>query len=340
MNVLYSGFRDPSHSINGGYDKITAIRLTKKILLSENYLFGKCKFKTHIMRIPVTFLDIHTRILRRRYDITHLFYGEITMIFFLPYFKSKKHKTVITVHLDVEKRRYPKLFIWLLRFFDGIIVLSSQQKNYLENKYNIKSTFIPHGFSTPQFTICMPRDVEGNLMSKDKINIITVGENYRDFATLKYVVNKLENNGKYQFHLVGIPDFIKGELSRCANVSIYPRLSDNEYYSLISKADYGFLPLLFATANNTLLEYQYLNLPSILPDIDGVSDYAAPEPLNYFYSDKEHLINIILSLNKSDKTEELSSFAQKHFDWDKIYEKLIVFYDSLIHRDQNGDCRN
>ncbi len=336
MKVLYSGFRDPAHSLYGGYDKITDIDLDKKILLSENYPFGHSNFKSHLMRLPFTLLDIHTRILRSRFDITHLFYGEITMLFFLPYFKIKKSKTVITLHLDIEKRRFPSLFIRLLRYFDGIIVLSTQQQDYLWNKYKIKSKFIPHGFYKPEFTPTLPLDTRGQQMRDDKINILTVGNNYRDFETLQWIIEAFKDNGKFKFHLVGMPSKVKEQFQNFNNVSIYNRLDNDEFYTIISQADYGFLPLTFATANNTLLEYQFLNLPTVLPNIPGVLDYAAPAPLNLFYDNRQDLYKIIKSLPKSTKSNNLSYFVQRYFEWNNIFKKVKEYYKELMES-RNSD---
>jgi len=330
MRILFSGFKDPYHSKYGGYDKITEINLPKKILLSEDYFLGKSNFKSHIMRIPFTLLDMATRIKRFKFDITHLFYGEITMLFFLPYLKNKKHKTVITVHLDIEQRRVPQLFVWILKFFDGVIVLSSEQKKYLKDKYNINSTFIPHGFSKPIFNEVEVYNVIGDKFDNTKINLLTIGNNYRDFETLDNIITNFRGHSKYHFHLVGIPNHIKLKYQNFENVSLYNRLSDDEYYSIISKSDYLFLPLSFATANNALLEAQYLNLPCILPLIPGVLDYAAPAPLNLFYTGVTDLKNKFLQLEKKPKTTELEYFARTNFDWSQIYKSLTTYYYSLV----------
>ena len=45
------------------------------------------------------------------------------------------------------------------------------------------------------------------------------------------------------------------------NAITYDWVDDNVYYTLLSKCDYNFLPLAFATANNTLLEAQFLGIP-------------------------------------------------------------------------------
>lgn len=331
MKVLFSGFRDPYHSKNGGYDKIVNIDLPKKILLAENYFLGRKYFRSHVMRLPFTLLDLHTRIERYEFDITHLFYGEITMLFFLPYLKSKKHKTVITLHLNIEQRRNPKLFAWILKFFDGIIVLSTQQQKFLKERYGLESVFIPHGFSFPEFNKTDVSDSKGKTLNHRKINLLTIGSNYRDFKTLDFVINYFIENPDIHFNLVGVPKEIKAKYNDYKNVSIYNRLSDDEYYSIISDADYLLLPLTFATANNTLLEAQFLNLPSILPNIDGVLDYAAPAPLNYFYDDNDSLITIISNLKKIKKENFLSNFANRNFNWENIGNVIKKYYYQITN---------
>lgn len=331
MRVLFSGFHDVNHSKSGGYDKITNIDIEKKILLSNNYLGGKFPISSQLSRIPFYLLDIHTRIIRNRYDITHLFYGELTSLPFLPYHKSKKHKTVITLHLKVEDHNCINLYVNQLKSFDGIIVLSSGQRELLESKYGLKSTFIPHGFSKPEFKVTPAGDINNRGIDSGKINISTIGSNYRDFETLKYIVNKLASNEKIHFHLIGVPIDVKDLVKNNPNVSIYQRLDDDQYYTLLSMMDYNFLPLTFATANNTLLEAQFLNVKSILPNISGISDYAAPMPLNLFYENRTDLIKIISNLDKASKDTKLSEYTNRNFNWNVIYKQLSQYYTSLLY---------
>lgn len=330
MKVLFSGFKDSKHSKGGGYDKIVNIDLDKRVLLSNHYLGGSAPIASSMSRVPFYLLDIHTRMLRHNYDITHLFYGELTTLPFLPYRKSKKHKTVITLHLKVEDHRCVNLYLNQLKNFDGIIVLSSGQKEILESKYGIKSTFIPHGFSKPVFKVVDVKDSNNSEIDLSKINISIIGSNYRDFDTLKFVLNEFSTNANIHFHLIGVPEDIKEYAKGIPNVSIYCRLNDDEFYSVISKVDYNFLPLTFATANNTLLEAQYLNTPSILPSIAGVSDYAAPTPYNMFYSSRDELVDIIRNLNKKTISTELENYTKLHFDWDVVYSSLIKYYNEIL----------
>lgn len=327
MKVLFSGSRDLNHSSAGGYHKITDINLPKKILWLDQFPFSQKKNK--LLHIPLILLELQTNLLKNKFDIVHFFYGDVTKYHFIPFKKTRKTKSIITLHLNIDhKKRFQKRFVKMLREFDGIIVLSSQQQNYLKAKYNLNSVFIPHGFSEPQFSYKVPKDLNGNIINLNKINITIIGENYRDYNLVKIILDsRLKDD--IQFHLVGTPKQYKDILGKYNNVSIYPRISNDEYFTLISVSDYNFLPVTFATANNTLLEAQFLNTPSILPKIEGITDYAAPEPYNIFYKNVGDLITNLNSLNKTPKEIYLSNFTKNNFDWNIIYRRILDFYENL-----------
>lgn len=333
MNILFSGFIDPNHSSFGGYHNIVNIPCDSKNLITENYPLGKVSKRYHLRKIPLWLQDIDTRIRRYKFDITHLYYGEITMFPFIPYRRSERHKTVITLHLDIEKQHLHYFFLKNLSSFDGIIVLSSQQKKYYKEKFGIDTTFIPHGFDKPIYEYTLPVDYWSRIIDSDKINLITSGKNYRDFGTLeKAIAYSSSMLPLLHFHVVGVPVYIKESLMRYDNVSVYNRLSDDEYYSLIQSCDYNFLPLLFATANNALLEAQAIGVRSILPNIDGVSDYAAPAPMNTYYNNIEDLYCILSSLKKSEICNDIIDFSHK-FYWENIYPELFTFYNNIFNKD-------
>ena len=247
MKILYSGFKGIMHSANGGYNKVTYNNVNKTVLYSEDQPLGRFFYTRVLYHIPRLILEFKTRILRYKHDITHLFYGELTCINYIPYRQSQKHKIVITLHLDIENNWKQKRFIKFLKTMDGIIVLSTQQKKILNEKFGIKSVFIPHGFDKPSFTKKIPADINNHVICNDNINVCTIGKNYRDLETLEYIIQK---NHKIIFHLIGIDHTYKSILGQYGNVRIYNRLSDDEYYSLIELCDYNFLPVTFATANN------------------------------------------------------------------------------------------
>lgn len=327
MKVLFSGFKDCNHSSSGGYHKVTNIPIKKKIVLLSKFPFGK-NLKNKFTKIARALLQIYTMLISNNFEIIHYFYADITISHYLPFYKSKKNKLVATLHMDFDKpMNNKKYYIKILRKFDGIIVLSSQQEKLLINKYQLKAKFIPHGFNDIDFKFTLPKDNKNNNINinTNLINICVIGNNYRDFDTLEEIINKKYSN--IHFHLIGIPKNIKEKYTKHNNVTSYNRLNDDEYYSLISICDYNFLPLTFATANNTLLESQSLNTISILPLIDGITDYASKD--NIFYKNIDQLMTIFSNLKKYSKNEKLSIFVKENFNWDKIYNNILDYYEKI-----------
>ena len=340
MKILFVGRRDLKHSNSGGYHKIAfmpnAVHVTSerfpgfKIPYGDiSHLYRVPLFYRILRRINISLPEIVSHILRWEYDITHLYYGD-HLIPFLPYLRSCSHKMVITIHLDLERKgKSKRMFLWNLRRFDGIIVLSSNQQKMLREKYNINSTFIPHGFSIPKFSYKLPVDVQGRFIDKLQINIFVSGSNYRDLVLLSRIIRSQVSNKSIHFHLVGMETAFKERMYLYQNVSIYNRLSDDEYFTLLSCCDYNFLPLYFATANNALLEAEFLGITSILPAIGGIEDYAALAPLNMFYNSFEDLLTLFSFLEKQKAKEEIKLFASK-FEWENIYKQLENYYRSLF----------
>ena len=319
--ILYVGYRDISHSSAGGYDGIIENPETDR-LMGENVLFGNIEVSQRGKILNVLVLDIISRVKRFKYDVVHYFYGD-TM--FVPYIKFKKHKTIATIHLNVEdNHRKRTAFFRALKSLDGIVVLSSNQKRLLKEKYGIESEFIPHGFNKPKFV------KEDTGLDKKLVNICVLGQNYRDYDTMERIIMYcLKHRNDIRFHLIGQPQRIKEKYFNISNVVVYQRLPDNKYFSIIEECDYSFLPLTFATANNALLEAGFLGVTSILPKISGVEDYGAPKPLNLYYSNFDEAVNLFKGLKKHSKSDELIEFCEKNFLWDSVYKKLNEYYNAL-----------
>lgn len=330
IKILYSGFIDPRHSQYGGYDKILDIDMPHDTLLLTDCPFGNISLSSKLVRLPLLLLDFKTRISSRKYDITHLFYGDVTIFPLLPYRKSEKHKYVVTLHLDVERYRFKQQLIRELRKCDAVVVLSSQQQQVLKEKYNIDSVFIPHGYNTPEFERALPTDRNGHKLATSELNVVTVGKTYRDFDTFEFAVKTAQQlNLPIQFHLVGAPSEIKNRLAVYDNLHVYDFIPDNEFYSIIEAADHCFLPLTFATANNTLLESQVLGTPLIAPQIAGVSDYAYFNNPNQFYDSREKLTEILCNLKKCPKQDCLKEYG-KRFRWNNIHAEISELYRNIL----------
>ena len=325
MNVLYSGYRDSNHSVFGGYDKICQYP-GAKTLWDYQVPFGFIPVGVRGKRINLFFLDIATRCLRNKYDLVHIFYGD-SMLFF-PYQHKRNTKIVATIHMDVTNIDTKISYIKSLRSLDGVVVLSSSQEKYLKTTYDIKAKFIPHGFITPDYKQTLLKSKQLSCFNKNNINIFYSGTNYRDFPMFCEIVNHCKDNPNFVFHAVGQSRQNKSMLQNNENVICYDRLCNDDYFSLLSECDWNFLPLTFATANNTLLEASFLGIRSILPLISGINDYAAPEPLNKFYSCKDELVQIFSNLCKSSKSDEIIQYSKK-YEWDSVFTQLEKYYQEI-----------
>ena len=316
LKILFVGYRDKRHTNVGGYDRIIGYPLSTSLLGSQ-VPFGFIPVGQRGKFINLFFLNQYAKWKRLNYDIVHFFCGEMIT----NYKKIKDKKVVATIHMRVDENNTKK--IGRLKKLDGVVALSSAQTTFLKSK-GVNAVFIPHGFSKPIF------EHKNINVDSNKINVVIIGTNYRDSSAILQAIDFcLKERQDVFFHLVGQTSSMKEKLLRYANARCYSRLDDDCYFSLIEKCDYNFLPLTFATANNTLLEAEFLGVKSILPKIDGVLDYAAPNPLNYFYDSIEDLKSLFLKVEKSQLSQELIEYSQK-FEWKNIYSQLQSFYESLF----------
>ena len=317
--ILFVGLADPNHSKAGGYHKIAYMPDTN-VFWDKDALFGFLKPNKRGKIINIFFQELQAKWKSRKYDVTHFFYGDQLLFPF-----HRKHgKKVATVHMNISSRkRNPTLFLETLRSLDAVVSLSTCQQKELQEQYDIKSVFIPHGFDRPEF------EKKETSIDRNSINIVVSGSNYRDYENLYIAINYcLAYCPNIKFHLLGQPSKVKEKLFPYCNVKCYPRLDDDTYYSIISDCDYNFLPLTFATANNALLEAQFLGVRSILPSMPGIDDYAAPAPLNLFYSSSDEMLSHFANLTKQDSSGEIKQYADK-FLWSNVYPMLENFYKTL-----------
>lgn len=317
MKILYSGYRDENHSKCGGYDNI-AKHPNSTYLRGEDCLFGFIPVKTRGKKLNLLALYAATMRIAKQFDVVHFFYGD-SMLFAKISDRKKNSgcQFVTTVHMKADDFSESKLSV--LRTYNKVVCLSSAQERFLREK-GINAFFIPHGFNKATFkSVDMQVD-------KTKINVFYSGTNYRDFDLFVDVAKRMaELNPDIRFHALGQTKAQKEVLAGLANVKAYPHINDDEYYSLLDACDYNFLPLTFATANNALLEAQSLGVVSILPDIDGIVDYASKD-YNLFYKNGEGAVELFKGLKKRDKSAEIMEFS-KGFEWSNIYARMDALYE-------------
>lgn len=324
MRILFIGNEIANHTSYGGYVHIrrfpNADFLDVASICPLFWRLGKpFKFLNYILAVRKACK------LSKNYDIIHSIYEDN---YYFPLFYKCRCKSVGTVHLDITGNYSPVrkfLLNRVLRKLDYIIVLSNEQKNKMTN-LGYKCDFIPHGFIRPKFT---PVDLGLCNVSFDasKINIFFSGNTYRDLDTLEVAISQTQDRKDVVFHVLSQKGESKHRFMRYKNVITYDRVEDNIYYTLLSKCDYNFLPLTFATANNTLLEAQFLGITSILPNLGGIMDYASKE--NLFYNSHAELLDILHKVQKMPLSKKISTYASR-YNWGNIYKQLEKKYMEIL----------
>ncbi len=318
MRILYAGYRDRNHSKFAGYDYIVRYP-GSSYLDAGNLPLGSMPVGRRGKGLNLMVLDCLARRERDRFDIIHYFYGDSCL------FRQKPRKCharfVSTIHLKAEALSMKKLGV--LRSHDGVVALSTAEAVRLRG-LGIRANFIPHGFSTPEFRRVCYGGFDSNM-----INVFYAGMNYRDFETFyKIARDCLEKRLPIRFYAVGQSPENKERLRDFRNVVVCPWIDDDAYYSLLSQCDFNFLPLTFATANNTLLEAQALGIVSIIPEISGIADYAERRG-NLFYSSFDEAATIFGGLSKSAPNVGLTVFSRS-FLWENVYLQLRAFYEDVL----------
>lgn len=320
--LLFIGYSSEIRTKQSGYEHIVDL---ESQAYSTDYLdaaslpFGFIPCGSRGKRLNLYFLELIGHFKSKKYDLIHNFYCDQPALLKLP--KERNYKAVATTHLNYHN--FSKHQIKILRSYDVVICLNSKEEEFLKN-LNINAKFIPHGFYKPNFKL------NQTIFDayKEKINICFAGVCYRDYKTLEFFISNIQQRLDIQVHLLGQKKAEKEFFSKFKNVKVYDFLSDDDYYSVLSLCDYNFLPLTFATANNTLLEAQFLGVESILPKMEGLCDYASANH-NIFYSDNTELLEIIKRLHKNKKNKELEVYSAK-FSWNSIFAETIRIYDSLF----------
>ena len=322
MKVLYLGNAIDTNSSSGGYihvkDYLDIIEINKKFW----------EMGTFFRMINDIIAVRRACKLSKDYDIIHSVHQDS---YFFPLLFKCKCKSVGTIHVDItgDYSLFRKLTLrYFLKKLDLIVVLSTEQEKKLKSLgYNCK--YIPHGYDRPVFNRV---NLKEHVFSFDetKLNIFFSGTMYRNINELEDTVNYCAKNNDIVFHVLSQKGYSRERFKKYENVVLYDRLDDDVFFTLMEKCDYVFLPLTFATANNSVLESHCLGKICILPKEGGIVDYSSPRDL--LYSSKSELFTIFDNLKKRESNiyEDVIEFSNK-FSWNSVYKQLEKAYQELLN---------
>ena len=267
----------------------------------------------------------------RKVDIIHFMDGEHSAQFLPRRIKEmglSRIKTVATFHQPPDL--LPQLVNEkMLNWLDAIILMSPTQVPFFKSRVSEdKLHVILLGVDSELFH---PSPVR---RENDQVACITTGLHLRDWETFKKVA-------------CAAPDitFVVVTSSRVKfenipNLKLYSGVSDAELAELYRSADILFLPLIDATANNTLLEGIASGLPVVATDHKSVRAYL-PDEGGIFIADNrvEGFVDALRRLQNDPalrrKMGQQARARAEELSWTSIIKQYDALYRQL-HAGQNS----
>ncbi|HEY4936433.1 MAG TPA: glycosyltransferase family 4 protein, partial [Puia sp.] len=175
-------------------------------------------------------------------------------------YKSIRHKLFLFLKYNILQKR-------AIRRAKHIAVVSNNLLSGIPEKYREKACFIPHGVDTGFWDPSLATE-QSLLPFRDYI--VCVGSHGLDRELLSEFIIANPNR---QFLLIGLQE----NMDAFPNVHYLNQVSDAELRNLYAAAILMIRPLVFATANNSILEALSMGKTILVNRIPGVTDYLNEE---------------------------------------------------------------
>jgi glycosyltransferase involved in cell wall biosynthesis len=274
-------------------------------------------------------LKVATRMLRDSSNLFHFLYGETTYHYSGLLSEIRKNKLIGTFHLPPSGIQHSFSVTWPINNLSAIICVGTNQMEYFSRIVNKERIFfVPHGVDTDFY---LPPD---SFHLRDPDLCLIVGDNYRDFPTLRGVIELVSYiRPKTRFVCV-MPPKNYPLIGTHPNLDLRSGIPEEELLSLYQAASLMVMPLHDATANNAVLESMACGLPIVISDIGAVRDYVNPASAELLppYDARCMAESICNLLDDPHKRIEMGIHARNRalkFTWSAVVEQLNAVYRSL-----------
>jgi glycosyltransferase involved in cell wall biosynthesis len=259
------------------------------------------------------------------FDAVHALFSDCT--FYLP-----RGQFTMTLHVLPTIGKYDQVsqnaFLFLKyhiiqkRAFRRAGHIACVSTNLLENipaKYLGKARFIPHGIDTRFWD---PALAKPSAAFPEGQYVLCVGSHGLDREVLGDFIRA---NPSLPFVFVGIKD----KLGDYPNTNYLDRISDEDLRDLYAGTALMIRPLLFSTANNSILEALAMGKTVLVSRIPGVTDYLTDETCVFIDTLKDRSLAGKEAL-RLDPVAIRRNTIQK-FSWQKVLDSYLALYNQKQH---------
>jgi glycosyltransferase involved in cell wall biosynthesis len=238
-------------------------------------------------------LNVAKRIFREKGSIFHFLYGETTYHYTGRLNNHNGNRILATFHLPLEGFQKAWQIEGPLRQLSAAVCVGSSQQEFLGKIIRHDRVFFaPLGVDLEYYT--PPESFE----TRDPNLCVVIGDNYRDFPTLRGVIELVIYKRPQTRFVAVIPPRCYDLVGEHKNLTFRSQISESELLELYRTASLMVLPLKDATANNAVLESMACGLPQVVTDVGSTRDYvnedcAALMPLNDARKMAERVIDLL-----------------------------------------------
>lgn len=342
QRIRFVVFRYAHHSPHSGYSRfaeygvqhfggqvISVAKPLPKSIIRERLLWQLAKGTPGYTRASMAAeLKVAWQMLTESQWIYHFLYGETTYHYTGLLNNVRKNRLLATFHLPPAGMRNAVQIDWHLRRLSAVICLGRNQQDFFADVIDHNRIFfVPLGVDTEYYT---PPDVS----TRDPNLCLFVGENYRDFPTLRGVIELVTYcrpqtrfvvvTRKQNFDLIG----------RHPNLNLRTGIPESEFLELYRTAAVMVLPLRDAVANNAVLESLACGLPMVVTDVGATRDYVDSEcAVLTSLGDAREMAEAVLGLlENSSKRCEMAQAARRQallFSWSNVVAQLDSIYAAI-----------
>ncbi|MFN8487851.1 MAG: glycosyltransferase family 4 protein [Caldilineaceae bacterium] len=342
QRVRFVVFRYSHHSPHSGYARLAeygateyngeVIRVAKPLsrkIIRERMLWRLAKGTPGYDRAAMAAeLAVARRIFAEPGYVYHFLYGETTYHYAGLLNNFRRNRIVATFHLPPEEIGQSVQIDHHIRQLSAVVCVGRNQQEFFADKLaRERIFFVPLGVDTEYYT---PPAFE----TRDPDLCLFVGENYRDFPTLRGVI-ELVAYRRPQTKFVVVTSPRCHSLIGChPNLILKSKLPEAEFLALYRSAGLMVLPLTAATANNAVLESSACGLPLVVSDVGATRDYVSAEcAVLTKRSDARGMAEAVLGLLEAPaERQRLSEQARKQalkFSWPTVVKQLDAVYTAV-----------